>query len=220
MAIRGLYAILDLPVAHGLVPAAVIDALIEGGARVVQLRSKRAPLERALVEDLAPRCAAAGVVLIINDDLALAELGLPGVAGVHLGQGDLARLGHEPRARRQRREALREAGLILGVSTHGLGQVQAALAELEPDYLGYGPIFATASKPDHDPVVGLDGLSRACSATTTPVVAIGGVTVDNAGELARRGAAAVASISAVAGTELAIIRSRARALSRAFESGS
>ena len=215
MVIAGLYAIVDFPVE--LPPGAVVDALIEGGATAIQLRSKGARLEPGVVEALGSRCARGpGVAMIINDDLELAERGLPGVAGVHLGQGDLGRLGLDPEARRARRERLRESGLGLGVSTHNLDQLRRAIAELDPDYVGFGPIFATASKPDHDPVVGLDGLARACAASPVPVVAIGGVSRDNAGELARRGAAAVASIGALMGPSPAAIRDRARTLAAAF----
>src|SRR5690554_1710372 len=93
--IRGVYAILDLPYAHAIEPSAIAQALIAGGARVVQLRAKAADSQtrRRWAEAIAAVCQAAGVPLIINDDLELAEAGIPGLVGVHLGQTDLERLG-------------------------------------------------------------------------------------------------------------------------------
>lgn len=214
--IAGLYAILDLPERHQLDPAAVLDAMLDGGAGVIQLRSKQAPLDHGLVRALGLRCAAAGVPLILNDELELSEQGFVGVAGVHLGQGDLVRLGPTSEDRRQRRSQLRAAGLMLGVSTHDLSQLHAAIEQLSPDYVGFGPVFSTASKPDHDPVVGLDALARACAEVRVPVVGIGGVQLDNAGQIARCGAAAIAAIGALSGPTVEIIRERTFALARAF----
>jgi thiamine-phosphate pyrophosphorylase len=221
MRIEGLYAILDLPHRLGLDPSGVVAALLDGGAGVIQLRSKRAPLDRELVHELAGTCAAAGVPMIINDDLELALAGIAGVTGVHLGQGDLDRLGNDLDTRRQRREILRERGLYLGVSTHNLAQLHAAIATLTPDYVGFGPIFATDSKPEHDPVVGLDGLAQACAAASVPVIAIGGIGLQHVAEIASCGAAAIATIGALIpgpheDEPVEIIRARCFALSRAL----
>jgi thiamine-phosphate pyrophosphorylase len=214
----GLYAILDLPHRLGLDPLVVVDAMLDGGAGVIQLRSKHAPIERELVRTLASRCAAASVPMIINDELELALAQIPGVAGVHLGQGDLGQLGPD---RQQTRMALRERGLWLGVSTHDATQLRDAIALLEPDYVGFGPVFATGSKLQHDPVVGLDGLARACSASTVPVVAIGGIAPQHVAEIASCGAAAVAMIGALIpepheDDPVEIIRARCFAIARAF----
>ena len=203
MKIAGLYAILNLPHAAGLEPAAVLEAMLAGGARVVQLRSKRAPLDPGVVRSLAAHTRAASIPLIINDDLELARSlaqANAGVAGVHLGQGDLQRLGASPTQRRATREHLRELGLILGVSTHDLDQVRRALDELDPDYLGYGPVFPTPTKQDPEPVVGLEGLAEACRVTearrrAVPVVGIGGIDGERASAVIEGGAAAVAVIS-------------------------
>ena len=116
----GLYAILDLPQRWGLDPALALEAMIEGGASVVQLRSKSEPLSVELVTTLGRLCLARDTPLIINDDLALAERGIPGVAGVHLGQDDLHQL--------EGRSSLRARGLALGISTHDLDQVDAAIS--------------------------------------------------------------------------------------------
>lgn len=212
MMISGLYAILDLPHRGGLDPISVVEAMLAGGAAVVQLRSKRAALDPLLVAALGERCASANVPMIINDELELAEQQIPGVAGVHLGQTDLVRLGDDLHARKLRREQLRERGLALGVSTHDLRQLQAALAELQPDYVGFGPVFSTQSKTDHDPIVGLDALAQICALSSAPVVAIGGIDLERIAAVRSAGAAAVAVISALAGSSIDIVRARTCAL--------
>lgn len=219
---RGLYAILDLPHRLGLDPIAVLDAMLDGGARTIQLRSKHARPEPELVHALGVRCAGAGVPLVINDDLELAELGIDGVRGVHLGQGDLDQLGNDPSTRRRRRAALRERGLWVGVSTHDLAQMHDTIVMLEPDYVGFGPVFATTSKLAHEPAVGLETLALACSAATVPVVAIGGIEARHISEVISHGAAAIAVIGALIpgpdeGEPVENIRARCFALARALE---
>lgn len=213
--IAGLYAILDLPHRRGHDPESVVAAMLAGGAGVVQLRSKQAPLDPALVEALGARCATANVPMIINDELELACRGIVGVAGVHLGQGDLDRLGVDLSTRQRRRAELRVRGVGLGVSTHNLDQLQA-VTELEPDYVGFGPVFSTTSKVDHDPVVGLEQLSIACARSLVPVVAIGGIELARVAELRATGVAAIAVIGALLGDTVEIIRARSFALSRAM----
>jgi thiamine-phosphate pyrophosphorylase len=124
------------------------------------------------------------VAFIVNDrlDVALAA----GADGVHLGQDDL------PLAAARR---VAPAGFVIGVSTHNLAQARAAVAG-GADYLGFGPCFATATKENPDPVVGLDALAEVCR-LPAPVVAIGGITLDTVGAVARAGAAAAAIIGAV-----------------------
>jgi thiamine-phosphate pyrophosphorylase len=221
----GLYAILDLPHRLGLDPLGVVEAMLEGGAAVIQLRSKQVQLEHELVHRLAGSCAAAGVPMILNDDLELALAGIAGVSGVHLGQSDLDRLGVDQDTRRRSRDTLRERGLWLGVSTHNLAQLHDAIATLEPDYVGFGPVFATGSKSGHDPVVGLDGLAQACASTSVPVVAIGGIGAQDVAEIASCGAAAIAMIGAlIPGPHevepVEIIRARCFALARALREAS
>jgi thiamine-phosphate pyrophosphorylase len=127
----------------------------------------------------------AGVTFIVNDrcDLALAV----DADGVHLGQEDLpldlARKVMGP-------------DKLIGISTHNLNQVREATAG-KPDYLGFGPIFKPGSKQDHDPVVGLEGLRAMRGLTSLPVFAIGGIQIDQAGEVTRTGANGVAIISAI-----------------------
>jgi thiamine-phosphate pyrophosphorylase len=85
---------------------------------------------------------------------------------------------------------------LIGISTHNPDQVRDATAG-KPDYLGFGPIFKPGSKHDHDPVVGLEGLRAMRTLTSLPVFAIGGIQIDQAGEVMRAGANGVAIISAI-----------------------
>jgi thiamine-phosphate diphosphorylase len=187
-AVRGFYAILDRD-DEALARALVIG----GGARVLQVRIKPrsgpAPRAAALIRIAAMArrvCDEGGAALVINDriDVALAA----GADGVHLGQTDL------PLA--AAREVVR-GRLWIGISTHNPEQVRAAVAG-GADYLGYGPVFATGTKANPDPVQGVAALRAAVAlAGQTPVVAIGGVTPERAAELYAAGAAAVCAIGAV-----------------------
>lgn len=217
-AIRGLYALLDHTPDRQHPPADWARALIAGGegAQVLQLRAKsvRPDTRRAMAEQIAPVCEEAGVPLVINDDVPLALAGLPGVWGLHVGQEDLARLEMGSGTLRAR---LTAAGLGLGISTHDLDQFEVAAA-LEPDYLAFGPVFATTSKANPDPVVGLEGLADAARRSgERPLVAIGGISLDRAAPCLQAGAAAVAVIGALDGTDLVQVRRRARALRAKIE---
>lgn len=164
----------------------VARAAIEGGATVVQFREKELPEETVLAEAraIAELCRQAGVTFIVNDSVELAQL--CGANGVHVGQTDAA-----PAAARQ---ALGAKALV-GVSAAVLGE---ALPHLEvADYLGVGPVVATATKPDAAPAIGTAGLADICRAVTQPVVAIGGINEHNAAACIAAGAAGIAVISAV-----------------------
>ena len=201
-AIRGFYAILDRD------DEALARALVGGGARVLQVRIKprggapAAPAELVRIAAMARRvCAEAGAALIVNDrvDVALAV----GADGVHLGQTDL------PLADAR---ALAGGALWIGISTHDLAQVRAALAG-GADYLGYGPVFPTETKVNPDPVQGVAKLRDAVAlAGVTPVVAIGGITPARVTEVYAAGAAAVCAIGAV--NEAADVASTARRMGR------
>ncbi|MEZ4367859.1 MAG: thiamine phosphate synthase [Kofleriaceae bacterium] len=191
-AVRGCYAVLDRD------DEALARALVEpgrGGARVLQVRLKDAASPASLatwvaVATMARRVTrAAGAALVVDDhlDVALAV----GADGVHLGQHDLPLVAA--------RAAVAAAGrpLWIGVSTHDLAQVGAAVAG-GADYLGFGPVFPTATKANPDPVVGLTGLAAAVAAAgSIPVVAIGGITPATAGEVAATGAASACVVRAV-----------------------
>jgi thiamine-phosphate pyrophosphorylase len=175
---RGLYAIVDWGTlaAHHLDPVAFADAVLRARPAALQLRAKDAPAREtlALLRELAPMCHRAGVPLVANDrpDLAL----FAGCDLVHVGQTDMP-------IERVRRIAPR---LGVGVSTHTLEQLDAALAA-RPAYVAFGPVFATTTKANPDPVVGLDGLAAASAravAAGVPLVAIGGITRERVASLA------------------------------------
>jgi thiamine-phosphate pyrophosphorylase len=174
---HGLYAIVDLGTlaARRLDPVAFADALLRAHPAALQLRAKESPAREtlALLRVLAPMCHRAGVPLVANDrpDLAV----FAGCDLVHVGQTDMP-------IERVRRIAPR---LGVGVSTHTLEQLDAALAA-RPAYVDFGPVFATATKADPDPVVGLEGLAAATARTAgagVPLVAIGGITLERAPSL-------------------------------------
>jgi len=148
---------------------------VAAGATVVQLRVKGTTAE-VVARGRGFRSLA--VTFVVNDDVGAAlELGAD---GVHLGQDD-------PGA-----EVARSAGLLLGRSVSTLEQALDA----EADYLGAGPVWATPSKRDADPPLGIDGLREICTAVDTPVVAIGGIDAANAAACIRAGAVGVAVVRA------------------------
>ena len=194
MILPRVYPITDIEIS-GLSHAQQVRRLIDGGATLIQLREKRKPA-REFFSDAAECISiaqAAGVKIIIDDrvDVALAL----GADGVHLGQTDMP----VNAARR-----LLGPDRIIGFSTHNLEQVRAALT-LPIDYLAFGPIFGTTTKANPDPVAGVDQLRQTCAlAGSLPVVAIGGITRENAPEAVSAGANAVAVISTILANPLRI----------------
>ncbi len=196
-----LYPITDVWLS-GLSHAEQVVRLCEGGATLAQLREKNlSPLEFFKQAVDAVRAAREhGVRIIINDrvDIALAL----NADGVHLGQNDLP-----PDAARR---VLGDRAII-GFSTHNIEQAIRA-AKLPLDYVAIGPIFATSTKKNPDPAVGLLGLLQVRKAVgEMPLVAIGGITRENASEVLAAGADAVALISAII-SEPADISSRTKQL--------
>jgi thiamine-phosphate pyrophosphorylase len=181
-----LYVILDRGAAGGRDLPALLDAVLKGGCRVVQLREKTMPLSELypVALGLRRRCREAGCTFIVNDrvDLALALA----ADGVHVGQEDLPA--------REARQLLRP-GMILGVSTHDEEQARRARDD-GADYVAVGSMFPTGSKPGFR-LVGADLLRRVRPEIPVPLVAIGGITVDNVAEVVRAGADGIAVISAV-----------------------
>jgi thiamine-phosphate pyrophosphorylase len=182
-----LYPITDARLS-GLSHAEQVARLSAGGATLVQLREKHlSPREFYLEARDALRVARErGVRLIINDraDIAMAL----GADGVHLGQDDLT-----PEAARR----LLGTKAVIGFSTHSLEQAREA-ARLPVDYIAIGPVYATSSKENPDPVVGLEGLRLVRQETPSiPLVAIGGITRENARTALDAGADAVAVIGAL-----------------------
>jgi thiamine-phosphate pyrophosphorylase len=188
MELRGYYAILDVPPASSLdVAVARAARLLQARPSMLQIRAKHAGAAElaSVARAVHPLARAAEIPLCVNDrlDVALAV----GANAVHLGQTDLP-LGEA--------RAIARGRLAIGVSTHDLEQARAAVAG-GADYIGVGPVFATTSKLNPDPVVGLDGLRLIAAMSPVPVVAIGGITLDRARLVADAGAAAAAVIAAI-----------------------
>ena len=162
-------------------------AAARGGARAVQLRDKTASdddlaaLARGLMAALAPM----GVALIVNDRVEVARA--VGADGLHIGQGD-----GDPAMVRARIGP----GMMLGLSVEEAGQLGSLPPEVV-DYIGAGPVRATASKPDHAPPIGVEGLARIVAAAPCPVVAIGGLKVGDGPAVRAAGAVGMAVVSAV-----------------------
>lgn len=166
---------------------AVVAAAVRGGATLVQLREKDAPLARviALARALKARLRPSGVPLIVNDSI---EAVLAADAdGLHVGQGDLP-----PAAAR----AAIGPERILGVSAGNLAEARIAEPTIV-DYVGAGPVYATASKADAGQPIGPDGIRDLRAALTVPLVAIGGIAAGNAAAAIRAGADGVAVVSAI-----------------------
>jgi len=178
-----LYVILDATLLNNS-PFNCAQELASTGVRLLQYRDKSAtPRDllktcRELVSALKPY----GSSLVVNDrpDIAV----LSGAAGVHVGQEDL-----DPAQAR----AVVGENMWVGTSTHNLEQFRAAAAS-SADYIAIGPIFATTSKADPDPVVGLELIRQARPLTNKPIVAIGGITLERAASVVAAGADSVAVI--------------------------
>jgi len=183
-----LYVVLDRGAAAGRDLGDLLDAVIAGGARMIQLRDKSSPSGRLLplAEQLHARCRDAGAIFIVNDrvDLAVAV----GADGVHLGQDDLPARVARP---------LLRPGMILGVSTHSVEQARQAQAD-GADYVAVGSMFPTRSKPDFE-LVGPALVRALRPEIRVPLVGIGGITPDNVGEVIRVGADGIVVISVVCG---------------------
>ena len=179
------YPIVDTGGLRGRDPAFVVDTLARAGARLIQLRVKGLPDRAwlAMARSALAAARASGALLVVNDRADIARIA--GADGLHVGQDDLT--GTDARG-------LVGPGVLLGVSTHHLGQLAAAAAE-PVDYVAIGPVFPTRTKDNPDPVVGLEMVRRARAATTRPLVAIGGITRANALSVVQAGADGVAVIS-------------------------
>jgi len=189
MILPKLYAIVDVsffaaPLRTTAAIAEYARDLVAGGATLIQYRNKVGNTREMLSHTRELRRVLGDkVTLIMNDraDICIAA----GLNGVHVGQDDLS-----PEGAR----AVIGPNHILGVSTHNLEQLQEADAG-PADYIAFGPVFATSSKRNPDPIVGLDGIRAARAATQKPLVAIGGITRANARSVIEAGADSVAVIS-------------------------
>lgn len=184
-----LYLVLDPGLCAGIGMVETARRAVAGGATMVQLRDKEADTA-ALVETgraLKAALAGTGARLVVNDDVAAAvEIGAD---GVHIGQGDMSV---------ERARALVGPEAILGLTV----EEPALAAAVDPalvDYVGAGPVFATATKPDHKRPVGFDGLAAQVAASPVPAVAIGGLKPGHVGRAFAAGARGVAVVSAICG---------------------
>jgi len=193
-----LYAIIDRARTGERPLAEVAEALLGAGVRLIQYRGKQLP-SRLMFEDcleIRERVSRARGIFIVNDraDVAMTS----DADGVHLGQDDLP----VELARR-----ILGRGKWVGYSTHSLLQVRDA-DESSADYIAFGPIFATWTKENPGPVVGLAGLAEARKVTRKPLVAIGGITVGNARAVIEAGADSVAVISGLLNAPDLALRAR------------
>jgi thiamine-phosphate pyrophosphorylase len=184
-----LYAILDVASIErrGRAPLNVLASWLDDGVRLVQVRAKGLASGDmlSLIDRVLAMAGPAGALVVVNDRPDLARMA--GAHGVHVGQDDV------PPAQAR---AIVGPEAIVGLSTHTLAQVEAALRE-PVTYLAIGPVFATRSKPDHEAVVGIDGVraaARVAAGAGLPLVAIGGITRAKAPHVLAAGAASVAMI--------------------------
>ena len=185
MELPRIYPILDTEslAARGVPLLTAAAAFLEGGAGILQLRHKQHWSRAVFYEgrEVARLCREAGAQLIVNDR---ADFALLLDAGLHVGQDDLA-----PRDARR----LMGAGAVIGFSSHNASQIAAAGGE-PVDYVAFGPVFPTATKRNPDPVVGIEELSRCRGLVEKPLVAIGGLTLENAPAALGAGADSLAVI--------------------------
>jgi len=182
-----IYPITDKHLARKSSHLAILKELRRGGARFVQIRDKDTP-PRELLRDLGNCREYAEVhnmTLVLNDrsDLVLAA----NLMGVHLGQEDIP-----PEAAR----AIIGKKRIIGYSTHTLSQVRLSRS-LPVNYIGFGPVYATVTKTNAGSAVGLKKLARVCRTADAPVVAIGGIGLEEIRYVLEAGAASAAVISAI-----------------------
>lgn len=185
--LHGVYLLLDEQWSPKFSLVQVIETAVSCGVRIFQYRNKTDSMRDCYLKAKALRKAASHgqATFLVNDrcDLALAL----DADGVHLGQDDLPL------------ELAREilgTQKIIGMSTHRPEEVELATAA-GADYIGFGPIFPTTTKRDHEPVVGIQGLQRIRALTNLPIFAIGGLTVDSMPSIRQAGGDGVAVASVV-----------------------
>ncbi len=179
------YQIIDTSVlsAANVAPVEMSEALVAAGAKILQYRHKGHWTQSQFDEAnaISQLCKSTGILFVLNDRADFAHLV---GAALHIGQDDLP-----PEAARR---VVGDA--VIGFSTHNPAQMKRAFGA-PVDYLSLGPIFATKSKEKPDPVVGIEGLKAWRRLTEKPLVAIGGITLENAPEVLNAGADSVAIIS-------------------------
>ena len=181
-----LYGILDLGYVEPEDAARIVEQMIEGGADLVQLRGKRNSIEKLvdLATELHELTTKSSTPMIVNDYAEIASR-VP-VEGVHVGQ-------YDDSIELARRKAGRN--ILVGKSTHSLEQARGAQRE-GADYIGFGPIFATPTKPDYPPI-GLADIRRVHAEVSLPIFCIGGINIDNLQSVIEAGARRVVMVSAL-----------------------
>ena len=182
-----LHVITDTTLQSRFTHTELAELAIAGGADTVQFRQKSGTTRELITtaQSIQTACAQHKVPLIVNDraDIALAV----GATGAHFGQDDMpVSMGRQ----------ILSTTAIIGASARTEEKILAAISE-GADYIGFGPIYGTTSKPDAETAKGLDRLRRMCEIADCPVIAIGGITVQTAGDVIRAGAHGIAVISAV-----------------------
>ena len=186
-----LYLVTDRGLARGRSTLDIVKAAVHGGVTCVQLREKECPTLEFIEQALAIKkfLSAEGIPLIINDRLDVAQA--INADGVHLGQTDM------PLAMAR---AIVQDSMVLGISAESLEDAVEA-EKGGADYLGVSPIYATPTKTDTAPPLGLQGLRQIRAAVNIPLVGIGGLNRDNAAETIRHGADGIAVVSAIVSAE-------------------
>ena len=181
-----LYGIIDLGYVERFDTGRIVQQMIEGGVDLIQLRGKGKSLGELvdLAAELLQITANCSTPLIANDHAEIARR-VP-MAGVHVGQDDDS-------IEVARRKAGRD--ILVGKSTHNLDQARAAQRE-GADYIGFGPIFTTPTKPDYAPI-GLADIRRVHAEVSVPIFCIGGINIDNLQSVIDAGAKRVVMVSAL-----------------------
>ncbi|MDH4470446.1 MAG: thiamine phosphate synthase [Verrucomicrobiae bacterium] len=180
------YGILDTQYVMPSKMGVIAEQLLRGGIDILQLRAKESSEEEIIMmaKQILPLTQAAKVPFIINDYPHIVSI--VGAQGVHLGQEDLDI--------REARAMLGKEGLI-GLSTHSLEQVEKSL-ELQPDYIGFGPLFSTPTKPLYSPI-GLQLITQVQERVSFPVFCIGGITLVTLPQVLQAGAKRIVMVSAL-----------------------
>ena len=182
---------------------------VDAGATMIQVRER--DLEDTVLFDLTARLVrrstSAGVKVVVNDrvDVAMAA----GAAGVHLPASGVAP---------DRVRAIAPAGFLIGRSVHSEAEAVAAERTGACDYLVFGSVYPTASKPPGHEPAGIDAFGRVCRMVRLPVLAIGGIDARRAREVARAGAAGIAAIALFAGEDDDNLKAAVREITHAFAS--
>jgi thiamine-phosphate pyrophosphorylase len=181
-----LYGIIDLGYVEACDAAHIAEQMVEGGVDLIQLRGKNKLLDELvnLSAELHAFAAKFSTPLIVNDHAEIARR--VAVEGVHVGQEDDS-------IEMVRQKAARE--ILVGKSTHSLEQARAAQGE-GADYIGFGPIFATPTKPDYTPI-GLEDVRHVHAEVNLPIFCIGGINIDNLQNVIDAGAKRVVMVSAL-----------------------